>query len=349
LEQAHLYYNKVRDNGMRCAAGLLLTISFLFFAPHAASAGDGDPRIYHAEGADFVLTKNGIREIIAVGDYPAAPLVLGPGDMVQTGEGCFLELQLLPSGTALKIPENTSLVYNGFDEAGQFSDISLVYGRLRLVTRNSGYSNGIFIRAGRTSVKIESGDIGADYTVNPSAGGKTRPVLTLCAFRGNAFVFPYLPDTFSGAVEALAVKEGDVFSLDINPPFLHTDKRPIPREIAWYWEHRGFTGFPPVPLGETSLERYIEDTPQGDYAPPAQDIFVADNELYTQTVRKGSAKKNAFLGAGFGFAFLGAAAQTVAVFQFDRLDKGMGQLVFLSGAGCLGLGLGGILAGILVE
>ncbi|MDR0718626.1 MAG: hypothetical protein LBF78_03245 [Treponema sp.] len=325
-------------------------MSFLFFVPQAVGAGDNELRIYHAEGADFFLTKNGIREIIAVGDYPDAPLVLGPGDMAQTGEGSFLELQLLPSGTALKILENTSLVYNGFDEAGQFSDISLVYGRLRLVTGNSGYSNGIFIRAGRSSVKIESGDMGAGYEVNPSATGKARPVLTLYAFQGNAEVFPYLPDAFSGAVEALAVKEGDAFSLDINPPFLHTDKKPIQREIAGYWDRRGFTGFPPVPLGETGLERYyIEDTPRGDYVPPLQDIFVADSEPATQTVRKGSAKKNAFLGAGFGLAFLGAATQTVAVFQFDRLDKGMGQVVFLSGAGCLGLGLGGILAGILLE
>jgi hypothetical protein len=327
----------------------LLTISFLFFAPHAAGARDGELQIYHAEGTDFSLTKNGIREIIAVGDYPDAFLVLGPGDMVQTGEGSFLELQLLPSGTALRILENTSLVYNGFDEAGQISDISLVYGRLRLVTVNSGYSNGIFIRAGKSSVKIESGDIGAGYEVNPSAGGKARPVLTLYVFQGNAEVFLYLPDVVSGAVETLAVKAGDAFSLDINPPFLHTDKRPIQRESAGYWDRRGFTGFPPVPLGETSLERYIEDTPQGDYKPPLQDIFVVDSEPVMQTVRKGPAKKNVFLGAGFGFAFLGAAVQTVAVFQFDRLDKGMGQLVFLSGAGCLGLGLGGILAGILLE
>ena len=304
--------------------------------------------IYHVQGDDFAITLRDERTVFPAGAAQEAGVNLERTGIVHTGAGTFLELQLLPSGTVIKLSENSSLVYNGFDENGSFVDLGLLYGRLRLVT-NSGGINSVVVRSGAVSARIERGDLGVDYILDPNnQSSSPRPLFRLCAFRGSAEVFPYGrtgATAFFGAVQSLSANTGECLSLDISSSYTFAEKKPLGDDIVDYWIHNSFIGISPQPMPNTTLSAL---------RPPAEAIPIEVSPLPLEAaaitaapreepvVRSSNRKKNALLSIGLVMTAGSAAAQ--GYFNYNN-DKRLVTATY----GPLGMGLLFTLFGIFAK
>ena len=127
--------NVVYGSFRKLLIAVLVFCGFLFCTVSGLYAQTGSgARIYHIEGTDFELTLRNERTILQAGALSGGVINLERSGIVHTGPGTFLEIQLIPSGTVVKLSENSSFVYNGFDETGRFEDLGLLYGRMRVVT-----------------------------------------------------------------------------------------------------------------------------------------------------------------------------------------------------------------------
>jgi hypothetical protein len=344
-------------------AGCFWVPVFFLLAALKLGAQEEGALIYYAQGNDFALTVNGTRSIIAVGDTDFARMELHRSDVVQTGAGVFLEIQLLPSGTVIKLAENTSLVYNGFDANGRFTDIGLLYGRVRLVTGIGQGEKTVVIRAGNNAVRIQEGDIGADYAVDPASLGShlaVLPLLTIFNFKGSAEVHPFIPGI--DTLKPLPVGEIESLSVEISPPLIYAGRKPLEGDIIGFWNRGNFAGFPPVPMPDTTLPE-LSPAPVVQQAPPPEVVMVTAEEpekaaeprqedldlaawqAEMKWYKKAYRQKSALLITGFALAVIGAGAQIYAYTQFDTPRDSLARTIHFSAYAPLGLGLLSLLAG----
>jgi len=264
----------MQSNACVCAARrrapwfpVFLLLAALITVP-ALGAQETGARIYYAQGSDFTLTVNGVRRIIGSSDMTSAGILINPTDLVQTGPGVSLELQLLPSGTVVKVIENTSLVYNGYDSNGGFADLGLLYGRVRVVTGMGWGSKTVVLRAGNTSVRLDEGDIGADFAVDPaSEGGQAAavPLLRVYNFKGSVVAHPFVPG--NDTVKPIPVAKAEYLTIEINPPLIFTGQRPLERDIVSFWNTHNFAGSSPIRMPDTALDDFppavVQAVPDG--------------------------------------------------------------------------------------
>jgi hypothetical protein len=310
------------------------------------AAQDHRALIFHAQGVDFALTAGGERSIIDASGLGSKGITLNRSAMIQTGAGTFVEMQILPSRTVIKISENSSVVYNGFDENGRFTDMALLYGRIRLVSGNGTGSRITVIRAGNASVRIPNGDLGVDYVIDPALGGEgnSRPLLRVYNFQGNVEVFPFVP---GAAVSAISLGEGESVLLEINPPVVYAERGPMDREILLFWSRHPFEGLSflsrdkaAVPEISLLTERESSEGTTGDLAARKENEKAAGLTGY-----KASRAKTALLGIGLGLTVAGAAAQGIAFAQYSGGNERFGRLLHYTGYVPLSMGLASLLWG----
>jgi hypothetical protein len=334
--------------GFRRLPGVLAILG-VFAISLPLEAQNQQAGIYYAQGADFALTVNGERSFIDASSLGYGGIALNRSDMIQTGAGTFLEIQFIPSGTVLKISENTSLVYNGFDESGRFTDISLLYGRVRLVSGNGEGSRISVIRAGNSSVRISEGDLGADYAVDPrpGRGDASRPVLRVYSFRGKAEVFPFIPG--GAPVQAVNLEEGETVLIELNPPLVYAERGPLEKDILLFWNTYNFNGSSLMARPDTELPGVSQDEPLQKIT--VQDIPVQekmrDAALQEEMARKARRRKTALLTAGFSLTAAGAAAQGIAFARPGGAGDTLVRRIHYTAYVPLGVGLFSLLAGIL--
>lgn len=333
--------------GSRRLPGILAILGF-FALSLPLWAQNQQARLYYAQGADFALTVNGERSFIDASSLGYGGIALNRSDMIQTGTGTFLEIQLIPSGTVLKISENTSLVYNGFDESGRFTDVALLYGRIRLVSGNGEGSKTSVIRAGTSSVRMPEGDLGADYAVPRSGRGDAgRPVLKVYSFRGRAEVFPFIPN--GAPAQAVNLEERETVLMELNPPLVYAERRALEKDILLFWSTHNFEGLSPLARPDTELPGVLQDSPLREIA--VQDIpvqeKVPDAALRAETARKAMRRKTALLTAGLSLTAAGVAAQGIAFARPGGAEDALVRRIHYTAYVPLGIGLFSILAGIL--
>ncbi|MDR1566130.1 MAG: hypothetical protein LBS48_02460 [Treponema sp.] len=333
--------------GKYCGSWRLAILGF-FAISLPLGAQNQQARIYHAQGADFALTVNGERSFIDASSLGYGGIALNRSDMIQTGVGTFLEIQFIPSGTVLKISENTSLVYNGFDESGRFTDAALLYGRIRLVSGNGEGSKTSVIRAGTSSVRIPEGDLGVDYAVSRSGrGDASRPALKVYSFRGRAEVFPFIPG--GAPAQAVNLEEGETVLMELNPPLVYAERRPLEKDILFFWNTYNFEGPSPLARPDTELSGVLQDRPLREIT--VQDIpvqeKVLDAALQGEMARKARRRKTALLTAGFSLTAAGVTAQGIAFARPGGIDGTLVRRMHYTAYVPLGIGLFSILAGIL--
>jgi hypothetical protein len=335
---------------------------FLFLAAGIGAQEEG-ARIYYVMGNDFVLTVNGMRNIVTVADMNAAGIALNRSDMIQTGAGVSLELQLIPSGTVIKVAENTSLVYNGFDANGRFTDLGLLYGRIRLVTGTGLGEKTVVLRAGNISVRMNEGDMGADFAIDPAfhlGQAAALPQLTLYNFRGSAEAHPFIGG--NDTLKPLPLTKAESLSLEINPPFIYSGRRPLEEDIIGFWKRNNFIGYPPLPMPDTTLPELFPVMAQQapaepvpvveipvvvELEPQAEDLDLGGWQAEMNWYKKAYRHKTAFLVAGFALTVIGVGAQTYAYTQFDGERDSLARTIYYSSYGSIGLGLLSFLAGTL--
>ena len=212
-------------------------------------------RIYYIEGEDFELTLRNERTIFPAEAAGEGGINLERSGIVHTGPGTFLEMQLIPSGTVVKLSENSSLVYNGIDETGRFEDLGLLYGRMRVVT-GSGASS-VVVRSGVVSARLGRGDFGVDYLLEPGElNSAPRPLFNIHVIKGNTEVFPYgmgSGSTVFGVGNSLDVYEGEGLFLDISSFHTFAEKKSLGYDVLRFWNDHNFAGSPPLAMPDTQI------------------------------------------------------------------------------------------------
>lgn len=331
---------------------------FLFPALLSAQDASREGRVFHILGPDFSISSEGRRNVYTREDLGESR-GLSKGDLLQTGAATWAEFQILPDGTVIKAAENTSVIYNGYDEQGRFFDIGLLYGRVRVVSGGGT----LVIRSGPAAVRISEGDLGLDYVVEPLAQGRSgtpKPRLRLYAFRGGAGVTPFDPSlgvpggTLSGL--PIMVYGGESLSLEVQAPLILAERSALGEGIFHYWTGHNFEGRSPGAMPETALALPADEAPvpepekngensariaaaaEAEKSPP---FSLSAEAVYTRTRRV----KNITMGVGLALVAAGAAVQ-----GFSHYYGGGGDFVrnlYTVGYGSLGMGLVTLLAGML--
>jgi hypothetical protein len=267
--------------------------------------------------------------------------------MIQTDAASSVEVQLFPSGTVIKVSENTSLVYSGFDKNGHFSELSLLYGRIRLIT-GEGEGSVLVIRSGSASVRIGGGDIGVDYMLSPGKGGTPKPLLRVYNFGGSAEVFSFIPGgaALPGSTERISLKDNESLSLETVTPLVFAERKPIDKAILEVYRNNGFEGVPPLPMPRSSLSSFLEDDDSlPGVASGSNESFPFNSWDYHQAYQK----KTGALTAGLVIAASALLVQGLALNAYHSGGGEFARVAYQAAYMPLGAGLMTLMAGILYK
>jgi hypothetical protein len=333
--------------------GFLLFISLALPLP----AQDSESAvIYRAEGSDFSLSSRGDRRIVSAEAVAAGGLTLNPWDLIQTGSGVFLEIQLLPSGTLIKVSENTSFIFNGYDLPGRFADFGLLYGRIRLVSGTGGGTRTAVVRSANISVRIDEGDLGIDYVLEPLAhgrGGMPRPLLRLYDFRGKAEVFPFPSGSSpvqAGEIQSILVRERESLFLEIASPMVFAERKALDREIIDFWRLHNFYPLPPLAMPPAALPEIYGEAAAAEVPAEVPLAAVPDNLFSSRdypALSRARAVKNTALVTGILLTAASVTAQGLAYSEFDTGNDAFARNVFTAAFAPMGVGIFTMLTGIL--
>jgi hypothetical protein len=216
-------------------------------------------RIFYASGKDFAVSLRGEQTVFPVAAVGGKGIVINRSGIVHTGPETFLEIQLIPSGTVIKVAENSSLVYNGLDEAGKFEDLGLLYGKIRVVTGND--VNFLVLRSGGISAMLYKGDFAVSCLIDKIEANSTpRPIFTVDVIRGRAETFISGSGESSaslGGISSMAANSGESLLLDVSSFHTFAGKRPVGDETLMFWRLHNFVGTAPraMPDIQIAIER----------------------------------------------------------------------------------------------
>jgi hypothetical protein len=287
-------------------------------------------RIFYAEGVDFVLSSGGQRTVYQGGNLEGGSLLLSGGDIVQTGADSRLEIQFSPSGTVIKLGENTSCLFYDTRSLG------LLYGRLRIVSVNE--TEPVSIEAGFAGVIIKNADVGIDYSFER---GELKPITVKSyCFQGSASL------VVSGQ-PGPPLNEMEQVSMEVRPSTTWIEKRPLEEEVVAYWNLNRFYGEPAIPLSEQAAEvlRSPAEISRVDPAP----IIITVQPDYAPFLRKNRVK-NILTGIGLFSALGGLGVQSYGLYK--HLSEGYSdQNIRFIGYGAIPVaaGLGVILSSLFIN
>lgn len=329
-------------------AAVLAGLSALGAAAQEAPQGE----LVFAEGRDFVLVRGGQRRVFPIDDPEVLGMALLEGDLIQTAPRTFLEVQLLPRGTVLKIAENSSFQFKGFGAAGESVSLGLIYGRVRAKVAKMAADDSFTIRSGNTVAGVRGTDFGFDSLVAQGAGEDRglvgASVLRVYCFSGEVALIPSVdPDSPLSAAPAVTVRGNEVASLDPASAVPLVERRSMDAELFRFWSENDFKGSTPLPPPETpSLESLaVAAAPVGApaeveirYIPPDYTPFLRANRI-----------KNGAIAASALFSLLGAAFQGAGVAYSAAGEYGLSRDLMVTGAIPLGLGIATLITALVIN
>jgi hypothetical protein len=215
------------------AALLLMTASGLCAQNLGASRFSGS---VNQSGSDsFVVSNNGRQQVYQTNTIPAHGLALQNADMIQTGPGNYVEVQLDPSGAIIKLAENTSVVFNDLGSSNRPALLSFLYGRMRIV--NSDTKGTITVQVGNAAIEISRGDMALDFAVIPGSANK-QPQLQVSTFSGAGQV---VSSVASPGAAKTPLYEHETVTFDVTTRLAVITRQPLNQEISAYWSRNGFS------------------------------------------------------------------------------------------------------------
>ena len=205
---------------------------FTLFAGQILGAQEREiVRLSNISGENFSITMHNERMPYTSEELRRGNISLEISGIVNTGTATSIDITLLPSGTTIRMAENTSLIYNGFDAHGNFEDYSLLYGRIRVNAENR--TRAIVIRGGRAAARFVNGNFGIDHMLEADEWSfTTQPQLRLHAFQGNAEFYLGASgnqDVFESA-QRQSVESGESISI--------AGKMPLESETVVSWDQQ---------------------------------------------------------------------------------------------------------------
>ena len=249
---------------------VLCAVCVLFLAVVSPAGAQSAAVIIYAEGDSLaVIGAGGRQRVVDAAD--AVGLELQIGDTVATEHETFVELQLTPSDSVVKIAENTNFTIERRDtpRGGTFN---LVYGKVRARVAVLTNREEFVIRSESAIAGVRGTDFGVSVVIPgreaaaiPAATelAATPAVTQVYCFDGHVEVAATPPPTAAAAAPALepiVVRENEVVtvSADAAEPLV---VEALPEEIRTYWEANDFRAEPlPGPTGEleTEPDRVVE-------------------------------------------------------------------------------------------
>jgi len=314
----------------------------------------GSGEVVYAEGKDFSVVRQGNRTSYSVSDPQVIGMTVAEGDLIQTGGGTFVEVQLLPRGSVIKIAENSSFLFKGLGPGGATVSLGLLYGRVRAKVATLSGSDSFSIRTGSTVAGVRGTDFGMDsiiqpYDSQPSAAVPSfTPTVRVYCFTGQVAVLPEsTEDVIPPSAPAVIVKKNEEVSVDLSSSIPLVERKSLEADTVNYWSQNDFKGSTPVAPPKTpALEVPPPSSTGATTAAPAPTVFIKPD--YTPFVRVNNAK-NQSIGAAILFTSLGLLIQSstlaVANYQGESVQWGL----FISGSITVGLGFMSLLPAIFIN
>jgi len=172
---------------------------------------------------------------------------LGRGDTLITGEDSFVEIQLDPGRSVIKIAENTTFQLQGI-EAKKESIFQVFYGSVRARVQKLSKAEEFGIRGGDAVAGVRGTDFGLNVLVDREQED-ADPVTEIFCFNGKILVTPTfeLPEQPAAADAAAAeggllLSTGEMVRVSRTDPEAAYEPFPISEEIRSYWESNPFQG-----------------------------------------------------------------------------------------------------------
>ncbi len=311
-------------------AALALALSGPLTLAPAQESGRGE--VVYAEGREFAVVRGGVPRTFKADDPDAIGYRIESGDLVQTKASTFLEIQLVPQGTVLKLAENSSFMFKGLGKPGEDISLGLIYGRVRAKVAKLSGTESFSIRSGTTVAGVRGTDFGFDAIAKPAerSGGTFRPPeVSVYCFSGEVTVAPVAALEKEAEAPMVVVKANELVKVDLTTEVPIVERSLINEEIKTYWIDHEFQGETPVPAPvavpiitpeKEVVIKYIEP----DYQP------------YKQAARiKNTAIVGAILMGTLGFGLQMAGVPDIV--DGGETDRGMGLLT--TGTVCFGISL----------
>lgn len=150
-------------------------VALLLAGVSAGVAAQSDPYAFviYAEGYNVSIFRNGELQTydVLVDDVVGMPLL--PGDLVQTDGDTFVEMQVMPSRTVVKIAENTTFEIESLGGAGGGS-FAMNYGRIRARVERITSNETFQVRGFSAVAGVRGTDFGYDQVVEREAAGELQ-------------------------------------------------------------------------------------------------------------------------------------------------------------------------------
>ena len=148
---------------------LLASVALLCAQEVGQDSGGSFGVVIYADGDVVSIIRDGRRF-----DYDAFTgellgLPIFGGDIIQTDPGTYLEIQLLPSQSVVKVAENTSFSVQRISRGGE-GVLDLAYGRLRARVDRLTSNEPFEIRGLGTVAGVRGTDFGTDVIITPRGG-----------------------------------------------------------------------------------------------------------------------------------------------------------------------------------
>jgi hypothetical protein len=153
----------------------IATASLIFFLSLVPLFAQGDPYAFviYAEGFNMSIYRNDTLESydVLVDDVIGMPLL--PGDLVQTDADTFVELQVMPSRTVVKVAENTTFEIESLGGAGG-GTFNMSYGRVRARVERITSNETFEVRGFSAVAGVRGTDFGYDMVVEREASNELQ-------------------------------------------------------------------------------------------------------------------------------------------------------------------------------
>jgi hypothetical protein len=226
--------------------------------------------VIYAEGFNMSIYRNDTLENydVLVDDVIGMPLL--PGDLVQTDAGTFVELQVMPSRTVVKVAENTTFEIESLGGAGG-GTFNMSYGRVRARVERIASNETFEVRGFSAVAGVRGTDFGYDMVVQRDATNELQT--NVYVFEGEVEVSEAPPTAGTAASDAGDPTAGDGPSDGAAPE----DGAPEPQRVTIRAnEMVNVVSTIPAALQERAEELAVpgtgEDTPPPSTAPPVQKV-----------------------------------------------------------------------------
>jgi hypothetical protein len=346
---------KPQIKGLICA--FWFSIMTCVISIGAAAQDNLEGRIFYAHGTEFALVIAGRQETYGPGVLNSSQLSLGQGDMLRTGPGSFVELQILPHGTGIKVAENTLIQFGWNDSTVPV--IAVLYGRIRVVSGYSAPIPAVTVTAGNGISIVQNGDFSFDYVISPVSSQNDgeevlRPKLQVYDFSGLSHIALTSSGTgsFSDNWPSIPVNEGEAVSVEVNSSLAVIERKSLDRGIVDYWNQYNFRGTPPLAMPDTVLTFGEAATPAvtastvQENSGQGRDPRPIPEYNFTESQKRLTQIKNALIIGGLSMTVAGVSAQAIGYAVFGQSDPVLARSQANLGFIPIGIGISALVASL---